>query len=117
MSSGGNEVAEDEGASFGWETSKENLQPVKVGRSAGALKQASDLVSSDQETVRKATEGFEKQRKAFEDELASYSGDDKLGLWVQYLKWYQTALPATSKQSETVPLLERCTSELFNLPQ
>ena len=46
-----------------WETSKENLQPVKVGRSATALKQATGLVSSDHQVVREATDAFEAQRK------------------------------------------------------
>ena len=48
---------------YGWETSKENLQPVKAGRSVTALKQATGLVSSDHQTVREATDAFEAQRK------------------------------------------------------
>lgn len=98
---------------FQWETSKENLQPVKVGRSAEALKQATNLVSSDKETAQKAALDFESQQNAFERDLASYDGEDKLGLWVRYLKWYQMALPAASKQTKTVELLERCTTDLF----
>ncbi len=48
---------------YQWETSKENLQPVKMGRSAAALKQASDLVSGDSEKVNQATDAFNTQKK------------------------------------------------------
>ncbi|QDZ22057.1 mitotic spindle checkpoint protein Bub1/Mad3 [Chloropicon primus] len=104
---------EEEQEGFQWETSKENLQPVKVGRSAEALKQATGLVSGDRRAAQKATQEFEDKKRSFEAELTSYEGDDKLGLWVLYLKWYQTALPAASKQTALVQLLERCTNDLF----
>ena len=53
--------------------------------------------------------------RSYESELNSYNGNDKLGLWVQYLKWYQTALPSASKQTQVVELLERCTNDLFDV--
>ena len=48
---------------FQWETSKENLQPVKVGRSVEALKQATGLVSSDLGTAQEAARSFDEKRR------------------------------------------------------
>ena len=48
---------------YGWETSKENLQPVKVGRSVSALKQATALVSADQVEARQAAKDFDERKR------------------------------------------------------
>lgn len=53
--------ADGEGALAGWDESKENLQPVKSGRSAKAFKNAFDIVSGDREKAREAVKRNEEQ--------------------------------------------------------
>eukprot|EP01050_Picozoa_sp_SAG11_P025079 SAG11_NODE_5546_length_1530_cov_1.257862_1_plen_473_part_10 len=91
-------VAED-----AWEKSKENVMPLKRGRSVKGLKLG--LGGS----TKKGKSLIETQRQGFEAELQSNTSSDPLDIWIRYIKWMQAAFPKGS--TELLPVLERCTRE------
>jgi Cu/Zn superoxide dismutase len=85
-----------------WETCKENVQPIKRGRSIKGLGQGATV---------ERLEALEEQEAAFERGIAGIS-DSKLLLdaYVQYFKWTRDAFPSSSDKAQQ--LLERATAEL-----
>lgn len=86
-----------------WEASKENFQPLKAGRKASGLRDT---------TAELRAVTVEERRRAFWEELAGYSGDDPLEVWLRFIKWTQEFFSAGGHKAELLPLLERCTREL-----
>ncbi|TRY92461.1 hypothetical protein DNTS_028169 [Danionella cerebrum] len=84
-----------------WEYSKENIQPLRQGRSASALQQA----LTQQQEGSHTTLNLKKQ--SFESELRLYNGDDPLDVWVRYIKWTKQTYPQGGKESNLSVLLER----------
>ncbi|XP_016377853.1 mitotic checkpoint serine/threonine-protein kinase BUB1 beta-like [Sinocyclocheilus rhinocerous] len=68
-----------------WELCKENIQPLRQGRSVSALQQA---LCQQQEGNHTA---LHQKTQAFESELRLYDGDDPLDVWVRYIKWTKQA--------------------------
>eukprot|EP01112_Ceratiomyxa_fruticulosa_P021540 TRINITY_DN7610_c0_g1_i1.p1 TRINITY_DN7610_c0_g1~~TRINITY_DN7610_c0_g1_i1.p1 ORF type:complete len:314 (-),score=70.93 TRINITY_DN7610_c0_g1_i1:110-1051(-) len=88
-----------------WEHSKENILPLKSGRDPAKLSQQySTTATTDQQN--KIAEG----KTLFENAIRDYQGSDPLDLWVQYIDWMRQT--TTTKSTEVLPLLERCT-QLF----
>ncbi|XP_043088288.1 mitotic checkpoint serine/threonine-protein kinase BUB1 beta [Puntigrus tetrazona] len=84
-----------------WELCKENIQPLRQGRSVSALHQA---LCQQQEGNHTA---LNQQKQAFESELRMYDGDDPLDVWVRYIKWTKQTYPQGGKESNLSVLLER----------
>uniref|UniRef100_W5N5A7 BUB1 mitotic checkpoint serine/threonine kinase B n=1 Tax=Lepisosteus oculatus TaxID=7918 RepID=W5N5A7_LEPOC len=84
-----------------WELCKENIQPLKQGRSMSALLQA----LASQEGGHSAA--IEQEKQAFESEIRFYEGDDPLDVWERYIKWTQQMYPQGGKASNFSTLLER----------
>ncbi|XP_050989735.1 mitotic checkpoint serine/threonine-protein kinase BUB1 beta [Labeo rohita] len=84
-----------------WELCKENIQPLRQGRSVSALHQA---LCQQQEGNHTA---LNQQKQAFESELRLYDGDDPLDVWVRYIKWTKQTFPQGGKESNLSVLLER----------
>lgn len=84
-----------------WELCKENIQPLRQGRSVSALHQA---LCQQQEGNHTA---LNQQKQAFESELRLYDGDDPLDVWVRYIKWTKQTYPQGGKESNLSVLLER----------
>ena len=86
-----------------WETSKENVLPVKGGRSAKLLESTVSAQFSLKE--RNNFDEFEKELKN-----AKIIGADLLDIYVRYFKWARTEFPSSSARAMQV--LEKCTSQL-----
>ena len=90
-----------------WELSKENVVPVKRGRSAAVL---SDTLATQKYARTEDTDEAFIQR--FEDLLATQQQDAlaRLSTFESYLKWTCDQYP--SDTSRRMRILERCTCEL-----
>jgi len=91
-----------------WETSKENVLPIKSGRSTKKLTK----------TFLAQSEGFSIENGAvanFENELisAKSAGADLLDVWVRYFKWTRDQYPSDS--TKAMQILERCTAQLVTI--
>ncbi|XP_039518950.1 mitotic checkpoint serine/threonine-protein kinase BUB1 beta [Pimephales promelas] len=84
-----------------WELCKENIQPLRQGRTISALQQA---LCQQQEGNHTA---LNQKKQAFESELRMYDGDDPLDVWVRYIKWTKQTYPQGGKESNLSLLLER----------
>ncbi|GAB4819517.1 hypothetical protein N2152v2_006563 [Parachlorella kessleri] len=91
-----------------WELSKENFQPLKAGRKASGLRD---------NTAELRKQLVEEQKREFWEEIATYSGEDPLEVWLKFIKWTQETFQAGGHKAELLPLLERCTRELQTLPR
>ncbi|XP_022091010.1 uncharacterized protein LOC110979487 isoform X2 [Acanthaster planci] len=88
-----------------WELSKENVQPLKHGRKVTSLTAALQPHNVDQH------QQLILQRQAKEAALRSYTGDDPLQPWHEYIRWTEQAYPNGGKDSNLQPLLEKCLSK------
>ncbi|KAL4137262.1 hypothetical protein PRIC2_000784 [Phytophthora ramorum] len=95
---------------FEWETSKENVVPLKRGRNVADLNMALRAHESFQTKLR-----LEDEVKAKEDALAVYSGDDPLAGWIDYVRWLEVKMPEDTRKKFKV--LEKCTRELKDEPK
>ncbi|KAK0046167.1 checkpoint serine/threonine-protein kinase BUB1-like isoform X1 [Biomphalaria pfeifferi] len=86
-----------------WELSKENVQPLKEGRSMSFLAAA---LHSDQEE-----HTLKNQQNEFEVELRTYSGDDPFDVWDRYIKWTEQNFPKGGHDGQQITLIERCLRE------
>ena len=68
-----------------WELSKENIQPLKQGRSVMKLNNALEQ-HKDDESAKIVLE----ERQHFEEELRTYNGDDPLDPWYRYIQVIQS---------------------------
>ncbi len=87
-----------------WELSKENVLPLRQGRTFNNLNAALQQPSESQ--LRKIKE----EKHQFELDLRTYKGDDPLGVWSNYVTWTEQNFPKGGKESHTQDLLERCIS-------
>lgn len=76
-----------------WETSKENVLPVKRGRSAKGLCEAlaKPLINDGAEAA--------EQERNFESQLSACAPNDsvaKLDTYIQYIKWFRNAFPSST---------------------
>lgn len=92
-----------------FEHQKENIQPLREGRSAVALART----FHDPPLLQK--NAVDNARQQFEEELqSSEESDDPLEIWVRYIKWTKDTFPSgQSADSGFVQLLERCTKALM----
>lgn len=86
-----------------FDTAKENIQPLASGRNAEHLETALHA-ESDQEIQQKLHE----QRRDFERMIETYSGDDPLQPWYDYVVWVEQIYPKSGKESALNELLARC---------
>ncbi|XP_052039187.1 mitotic checkpoint serine/threonine-protein kinase BUB1 beta isoform X2 [Apodemus sylvaticus] len=89
-----------------WELSKENVQPLRHGRSMSTLQGA----LAQQDSACNAT--LQQQKRAFESEIRFYSGNDPLDVWDRYINWTEQNFPQGGKESNLSTLLERAIEAL-----
>ncbi|XP_045058039.2 mitotic checkpoint serine/threonine-protein kinase BUB1 beta isoform X1 [Desmodus rotundus] len=89
-----------------WELSKENVQPLRQGRSISTLQE----VLAQQELARNTT--LQQQKWAFESEIRFYTGNDPLDVWDRYINWTEQNYPQGGKESNMSTLLERAVEAL-----
>ena len=56
-------------------------------------------------------------RSAFWTALSTYEGTDPLEVWVRFIKWAEQTFHSGGRETEILPLLERCTRELREAPE
>ncbi|KAI9922386.1 hypothetical protein PsorP6_002457 [Peronosclerospora sorghi] len=95
---------------FEWETSKENVMPLKRGRNVADLNKALREKESIQTKLQ-----LEDGMKLKEDAIASYDGDDPLANWLEYVRWLEVKMPEDTRKKFKV--LEKCTRELKDNPR
>ncbi|AMD22158.1 HGL182Wp [Eremothecium sinecaudum] len=90
------------------EQHKENILPMREGRSAKRLSEAFQQPSGELAEIRLS---YEKRLMDELDEL-----DDPLELYLSYISWINTAYPqgATNKQSGMLDVMERCLNYFSN---
>ncbi|XP_069585543.1 mitotic checkpoint serine/threonine-protein kinase BUB1 beta isoform X2 [Ranitomeya imitator] len=84
-----------------WELSKENVQPLRQGRTMSTLQEALTQQESANHNA------VQQKKQAFELELRFYNGDDPLDVWDRYIKWTEQAFPQGGKENNLCLLLER----------
>lgn len=89
-----------------WELSKENVQPLRHGRSMSTLQGA--LAHQDSA----CNAALQQQKRAFESEIRFYSGNDPLDVWDRYINWTEQNFPQGGKESNMSTLLERAIEAL-----
>lgn len=90
-----------------WENCKENVMPIKRGRSVKVLEDSLSLKSSETRAQ------LENQEKLFEKNLKeneSSPKQDLLEIYLKYFKWIRDAYP--SRSDKALVILERCTTDL-----
>lgn len=90
---------------FEWETSKENVVPLKRGRNVADLNKALRDHDSFQTKVR-----LDDELKEREEAVMAYDGDDPLAAWLEYVRWLEVKMPEDTRKKFSV--LEKCTREL-----
>ncbi|XP_064483953.1 mitotic checkpoint serine/threonine-protein kinase BUB1 beta-like [Ornithodoros turicata] len=88
-----------------WELTKENIQPLKQGRAMSSLQVA---------LVPQCRDALEDRRREFEAELRTYSGDDPLHVWHEYMLWIEQHYPAGGHKVHMPGLLEKCIQQCFD---
>ena len=86
-----------------WELSKENIQPLKQGRSVMKLNNALEQ-HKDDESAKVILE----ERQQFEEELRSYNGEDQLDPWYRYIQWVEQTYPKGGKEGQVHVIIEKC---------
>ena len=94
-----------------WELSKENIQPLKQGRSVMKLNNALEQHKDDE-----VTKVIAEERQQFEEELRSYSGDDPLDPWYRYIQWVEQTYPKGGKEGQVHVIIEKCIKKFKGEP-
>lgn len=104
-------AAEDSDIMQHIESSKENIEPMRSGRSAAALAKATQpdhVLARRRNAVRRAQ--FEEEVQTAQEEL-----DDPLEAWCRYISWLHETYPGgNTAESGIARVLERCTEEFAN---
>ncbi|KAJ6636322.1 Mitotic checkpoint serine/threonine-protein kinase BUB1 beta, partial [Pseudolycoriella hygida] len=85
------------------QNSKENIQPLATGRNAERLETALDA-----ETNLESREEIERQRKALENAIKNYEGDDPLESWLEYIHFIEQTFPKSGKEAKLDEILKKC---------
>lgn len=115
-----------------FEHSKENIQPLKSGRRATALKRTFGTVltteangtknesictdNTQHKKVKLTPTNLKDEHQQWQQKLLrcfSLSPEDPLRIWLQYLRWIEDHYPALGTDSQYTLVLERC-SRLFS---
>ncbi|XP_043188193.1 uncharacterized protein LOC122363243 isoform X1 [Amphibalanus amphitrite] len=91
------------GDSADWELSKENVQPLRQGRRLDVLNSSLQPAADDQ-VAQKVAE----QRRSFELEIRTYTGDDPLSPWHRYVLWMEQHCPRGGHEGNLDGLLTQC---------
>ncbi|CAN0170284.1 unnamed protein product, partial [Discosporangium mesarthrocarpum] len=87
-----------------WELSKENVLPLKRGRSTASIKRAFGESSAGAGTS--VGDRLATLKSRHEKIITDYEGEDPLAPWLEYIKTVQDDFP--SNQTDHFELLERC---------
>ncbi|CAG2161763.1 unnamed protein product [Oppiella nova] len=93
-----------------WELLKENVEPLKSGRSMKTLKNALTQNASD-------LNAREERRKEFESELRTYEGSDLLSVYYDYIQWIEQNYPLGGNEANLKTLLEKCIEQFYELDE
>uniref|UniRef100_A0A914X8W2 BUB1 N-terminal domain-containing protein n=1 Tax=Plectus sambesii TaxID=2011161 RepID=A0A914X8W2_9BILA len=86
------------GGGQSWEFSKENIQPIRGGRSVATIDEA----------LHSSADVLRSERQQFEDEIRkSDDCTDPLDVWYRYYKWFEEHYPS-GKETQLRKLLEQC---------
>ncbi|GAQ79054.1 putative Protein kinase [Klebsormidium nitens] len=92
-----------------WELSKENVQPLRSGRDVKLLNAALKTKIEAEASAKIKVEKLESERRSFERDIQFYDGDDPLAPWLRYIRWIKDSYPSGGIESESLPVLEKCT--------
>ncbi|XP_055907569.1 uncharacterized protein LOC129942590 [Eupeodes corollae] len=82
-----------------FEDAKENIQPLAAGRNASILQAALHTESQEE---------LQQQRRIYEDAIQSYTGEDPLEPWFEYVYWIEQSYPSGGKESGLDEVLIKC---------
>ncbi|XP_055343014.1 mitotic checkpoint serine/threonine-protein kinase BUB1 beta-like [Paramacrobiotus metropolitanus] len=94
-------------ASEDWDTSKENIRPLRQGRQVSSLADVSETKTLE----------LNAKRQEFEQRIAEPAGDDPLAEWDAYIQWVESNYPRGGKESGYNELLTRCCQHFLQCDQ
>lgn len=86
-----------------FDLSKENIQPLRGGRNVSQLGVALQA-QNDMEVQRDLLQ----QKTEFERLIRTYTGDDPLENWYNYIFWIEQSYPKHGHEGNLTSLLENC---------
>lgn len=92
-----------------FDNAKENIQPLASGRNAERLEAALNA-----ESQHEIHEQINEQRREFERAIDSYSGDDPLEIWYNYIQWIEQSYPKSGKETALNDVISTCLSKFEN---
>ncbi|CAH8432522.1 unnamed protein product [Heterobilharzia americana] len=98
---------------FEWELSKENVKPLKGGRSVEVLNKVLSSQRSNEFQLKRRL-----LREYFELKLASLPvSNEKFHLYTRYIKWIEQNYPSLGKCADLQNVLYRCVRDSSELPE
>lgn len=82
---------------------KENIQPLAGGRNIRRLETALSAESHEA-----AHEQLLAERRACEEAIRTYVGDDPLAPWYEYVLWVEQSCPRSGKESALDEVIQKC---------
>lgn len=92
-----------------FDAAKENIQPLASGRNVERLE-----VALNAESHHEIHEQIIEQRREFERSIDSYSGDDPLEIWYEYIQWIEQSYPKSGKETALNEVISSCLSKFEN---
>ncbi|KAG5889015.1 hypothetical protein JTB14_033944 [Gonioctena quinquepunctata] len=92
-----------------FDLSKENIQPLRGGRNVHQLGMALQA-----QTNREFQLELLQQKEQFENLIRTYTGEDPLENYYNYISWIEQSYPKHGHEGNLVPLLENCLSFFEN---
>lgn len=92
-----------------FDAAKENIQPLASGRNVERLE-----VALNAESHHEIHEQIIEQRREFERSIESYSGDDPLEIWYDYIQWIEQSYPKSGKETALNEVISSCLAKFEN---
>ncbi|KAK9718132.1 Mad3/BUB1 homology region 1 [Popillia japonica] len=86
-----------------FDLSKENIQPLRGGRNASQL-----VIALQAQNNNEYQRELLQQKEVFENAIRSYTGDDPLENWYNYISWVEQSYPKHGYEGNLRTLLEDC---------
>ena len=86
---------------------KENVQPLRSGRNPKDL--AKQVKGLKAQPLSSTVSLFQAASEEWEEKLSTYSSEDELEVWDEYIKWAQQHATSDKLAEKVIGLLQRCT--------
>eukprot|EP00055_Hartaetosiga_balthica_P007743 m.27118 g.27118 ORF g.27118 m.27118 type:complete len:735 (+) comp5914_c0_seq2:50-2254(+) len=91
-----------------WDTSKENMRPVRSGYKASVVEATGQSI---------AEEELSKQHKEFEALILASGGNDPVATWARYIEWAEIRTNNADYAVDVTSIMQKCINRLVSLPE